>query len=29
MLKEPKNIDFITTGKQPCEDDFSRISEWI
>lgn len=29
MIKEPKNIDFYTTGKQPSKDDFKRISEWI
>jgi Zn-dependent M16 (insulinase) family peptidase len=29
MIKEPKNIDFYTTGKQPSEKDFTRISEWI
>lgn len=29
MIKEPKNIDFYTTGKQPSEHDFTRISEWI
>jgi hypothetical protein len=29
MIKEPKNIDFYTTGKQPSEIDFIRISEWI
>jgi hypothetical protein len=29
MVKEPKNIDFITTGRQPSEQDFNRISEWI
>ena len=29
MIKEPKNIDFFTTGKQPSEKDFLRISEWI
>ena len=29
MIKEPKNIDFYTTGKQPSEQDFVRISEWI
>ena len=29
MIKEPKNIDFYTTGKQPTERDFTRISEWI
>jgi hypothetical protein len=29
MVKETKNIDFITTGRQPSEQDFARISEWI
>ena len=29
MIKEPKNIDFFTTGRQPSEQDFMRISEWI
>jgi len=29
MVKEPKNIDFCTTGRQPSEQDFIRISEWI
>lgn len=29
MIKEDKNIDFYTTGKQPSEHDFARISEWI
>ena len=29
MIKEPKNIDFYTTGRQPTEQDFIRISEWI
>jgi hypothetical protein len=29
MIKEPKNVDFYTTGKQPSEQDFARISEWI
>jgi hypothetical protein len=29
MIKEPKNIDFYTTGRQPSEQDFVRISEWI
>lgn len=29
MIKEPKNIDFCTTGKQPTDKDFTRISEWI
>ncbi len=29
MIKEAKNIDFYTTGKQPSEHDFARITEWI
>jgi hypothetical protein len=29
MIKEEKNIDFYTTGRQPCEQEFARISEWI
>lgn len=29
MIKEPKKIDFYTTGRQPSEQDFKRISEWI
>jgi hypothetical protein len=29
MLKEGKNIDFYTTGRQPSDQDFTRISEWI
>ena len=29
MIKESKKIDFYTTGRQPSEDDFARISEWI
>lgn len=29
MIKEAKDIDFYTTGKQPSELDFARISEWI
>ena len=29
MVKEPKNIDFYTTGRQPSEQEFIRISEWI
>ena len=29
MIKEAKNIDFYTTGRQPSEHDFERISEWI
>jgi Zn-dependent M16 (insulinase) family peptidase len=29
MIKEPKNIDFYTTGRQPSEHDFAQISDWI
>jgi hypothetical protein len=29
MVKEAKNIDFYTSGRQPSEQDFARISEWI
>ncbi len=29
MIKEDKNVDFITTGRQPSGEDFARISEWI
>jgi len=29
MVKEPKDVDFYTTGRQPSEEEFARISEWI
>jgi hypothetical protein len=29
MIKEPQNADFYTTGRQPSEQEFARISEWI
>jgi len=29
MIKEAKNVDFYTMGRQPSEQDFARISEWI
>ncbi len=29
MIKETKNMDFYTTGRQPSEKEFARISEWI
>jgi len=29
MVKEPKNIDFYTTGRQPSDKEFALISEWI
>lgn len=29
MIKEAKNIDFLTSGREPTAQDFARISEWI
>lgn len=29
MIREPKNVDFYTTGRHLTEDDFAKISEWI
>jgi hypothetical protein len=29
MVKEEKNIDFYTTGRQPSEQEFAKISELI
>ncbi len=29
MIKEAKNVDFFTTGRQPSEQYFAHISEWI
>jgi hypothetical protein len=29
MIKESKTADFLTTGRQPSEQEFARISEWI
>jgi hypothetical protein len=29
MIKESKNVDFLTTGRLPSEEEFARISEWI
>ena len=29
MVKEPKNIDFYTTGRQPSDKEFELVSEWI
>ncbi len=29
MIKEEKSIDFYTKGRQPSEQEFGRISEWI
>lgn len=29
MVKEPKNIDFTTTGRQLSDKEFSDISNWI
>lgn len=29
MIREPKNVDFVTTGRELSEEEFARISEWI
>jgi hypothetical protein len=29
VIKEPKNIDFTTTGRQPSEEEFALISAWV
>jgi hypothetical protein len=29
MIKESKNVDFRTTGRQLSEQEFVRVSEWI
>lgn len=29
MVKEPKNIDFYTTGREPSKEDFAKIGELI
>jgi len=29
MIKEPKNIDFYTSGRQLSNEDFTLISQWI
>ena len=29
MIKEAKNIDFYTSGKELSEQDFAHISKWI
>ena len=29
MIKETKEVDFYTTGKQPSQEDFAKISQWI
>ena len=29
MVKEPRNVDFFTAGRELSEQDFARISEWI
>jgi len=29
MIKESKNVDFLTTVRQPSKEEFARISEWI
>jgi hypothetical protein len=29
MIREPQNVDFYTTGRQPTEKEFAVVSEWI
>jgi hypothetical protein len=29
MIREPKNVDFYTSGRVPSEEEFAQISEWI
>lgn len=29
MIREPKNVNFVTTGREFSEEEFARISEWI
>lgn len=29
MIKEPKNVDFYTSGRQLSNEDFALISQWI
>lgn len=29
MIKEPKHIDFYTSGRQLSKEDFALISQWI
>ena len=29
MIKEPKNIDFYTSGRPLSNEDFALISQWI
>ncbi|MEX8546226.1 MAG: hypothetical protein V5804_01375 [Mucilaginibacter sp.] len=29
MIREEKDIDFYTTGRQPSKLEFAKISEWI
>lgn len=29
MIKEEKNIDFYTSGRQLSDQEFARISKWI
>ncbi|MVM35381.1 hypothetical protein GO755_35495 [Spirosoma sp. HMF4905] len=29
MIKEPKTIDFYTSGRQLSSEDFALISQWI
>lgn len=29
MIREAKDINFSTTGRQPSEKEFEKVSEWI
>ena len=29
MVKETKSVDLYTTGRQPSDNEFARISDWI
>lgn len=29
MIREAKDINFSTTGRQPSEEEFQKVSEWI
>ena len=29
MIKQQENVDLVTSGRQPSEQDFAQISAWI
>ena len=29
MIKEPIDVDLVTTGREPTPEEFQKISEWI